>query len=173
MRTIVCIVALIFGALAGGQAGATDKRPAPASGGAATASATAHSTATASQAANATGGAGGAAAVNLTGYGPGGGYGGDNLYVLPAPIGGSNLPAGMCQRSQYRHWAVLFNAISSADGDSFTDLECLQLLMRLEDLKRQPLPRQPVALLTEAMPACAPPAKAKSVAAAKKAGACK
>jgi hypothetical protein len=168
---------------------ATGKPPTATPGSAANASANASSNATANPTANAAGGLGGAASVNVTGYG--GGYGGDNLYVLPAPISGSNLPAGMCQRSKYKHWAVIFNAISSAEGDSFTDLECLQLLMRLEDLKRQPIPVKPVAYVTadtiapqrptvgqqaaEAakVAACEPPAKAKTVAAAKKAGACK
>jgi hypothetical protein len=121
----------------------------------------------------------------------GGASGDSSLYVLPAPVGGANLPAGMCQTSKYDHVAVIWNFVSVAKGDSRTDLECLQLLMRLEDLKRQPIPVKPVAYVTadsvnpadsairqpektaERQLTCTAPAKAKTVAAAKAAGACK
>lgn len=157
---------------------ATGKPPAQ-PGGPATASATAHSTAAATAAANPTAAAYGAP-VSITG----GGYGGDNLYVLPAPISGSNLPAGMCQRSRYHHVAVVWNFVSVADGDSHTDMECLRLLAELERLKAQPLPAKPVHYTMAETPqrpthaqqaeaVCPPPAKAKSVQAAKAAGACK
>lgn len=125
------------------------------------------------------------------GYGGAGGTaiapsGDTSLYVLPAPIGGSNLPAGMCQRSKYSHVAGGWNFISVANGDSHTDLECLRLLIELERLRATPMPKPVVEILTTPPPSyalappvktgqeqCTPPARAKTVAAAKKAGACR
>ena len=128
----------------------------------------------------------GAPVATANGYGYGGsavGSTGDSaFYVLPAPIGGSNLPAGMCQRSKYSHRAFVWNFVSLADGDSHTDLECLRLLIELERLRATPTPKPVVEILTAPPPsyslstsatACEPPAKAKTVSAAKKAGACR
>lgn len=131
---------------------------------------------------SATGGAGGSA------VGGGATDGDTSVYVLPAPIGGSNLPAGMCQRSKYAHFAIGWNFISKADGDSHTDMDCLRLLIELERLRSQPMPKPTVQIMTETADdirrrrellaelqaeakECTPPAKAKSVVAAKAAGA--
>lgn len=163
---------------------ATGKPPAQAPGPAtASATATAHSTSASTAAAHA---AGGSVTGSVTGGAMtmSGGGGGDNLYVLPAPIGGSNLPAGMCQRSRYNHVALGWNLVSVAEGDSHTDMECLRLLAELERLKAQPLPVKPTHYTmadtpqrpTHAMQAeavCPVPAKAKSVQAARAAGACR
>lgn len=163
MRHLIATIAAIVPALALATGGGHTEKPSkpepwPVS-----------STSSASATSGALGGAGGAAAAYAWGS-PG--SGGNDLYVLPAPIGGANLPAGMCQRSRYHHVAVGWNLVSVADGDSHTDMECLQLLVRLEDLRRQPVPAPAVQLLTR--PAvCAPPAKARSVKAAKAAGKCK
>lgn len=134
------------------------------------------------------GGLGGSAAGGAGGSAVGGSAtdGDTSVYVLPAPVGGSNLPAGMCQRSKYAHFAIGWNFISKADGDSHTDMDCLRLLIELERLRAQPVPKPTVQIMTdtaddirrrrellaELQPErCEPPAKAKSVAAAKAAGA--
>jgi hypothetical protein len=51
-------------------------------------------------------------------------------------------------------------------------MECVKMIADLERLNRTPIPPSKVELLTVA-PECAPPAKAKTVAAAKASGACK
>ena len=67
-------------------------------------------------------------------------YGGDSrMYILPAPIHGSNLPAGMCQTSQYSHFAIGWNFVSVANGSSYTNMECLELLVRLKTLRETPI----------------------------------
>ncbi len=158
---VLCALALIAG---GALATEREKIPAP----------SASSTATATS---------GAPTATSSGNGYGGtaiGPSGDtSLYVLPAPIGGATLPAGMCQSSRYQHRAFVWNFVSLADGDSHTDLECLRLLAELERLRATPMPKPVVEILTApsyalAPPAaCPPPAKAKTVTAAKKAGACR
>lgn len=88
--------------------------------------------------------------------------GGDTtLYVLPGPIGGGPLPAGVCQTSSYRHVSVVFGAFSQANGDSHTDMECLKLLAELERLRATPVPRPAVEILTTAppIPVCTPLAR--------------
>ena len=88
-----------------------------------------------------------------------------NMYVLPAPIGGANLPAGMCQSSSYTHRAFVWNFISLADGQSHTDTECLKLLIQLEALRARPMPA-PAPLQIMTAPTCssvaAVPAPSKS-----------
>ena len=109
----------------------------------------------------------------------GGNYAGDsNFYVLPAPITGGPLPAGMCQRSKYHHVSFVWSFVSVADGDSFTDLECLQVLLKIQELRaavdaRPQAPvyasTEPVRVIVEAPPAqsaptCTPPSKPASAA---------
>jgi len=94
--------------------------------------------------------------------------GGDsNVYVLPAPISGTQMPAGMCARSDYSHWSLGWNFVSQAVGQSHTDMECLGLLVRLETVRREPLPKQRVEILIDpphmrepvAGPVCTPLAR--------------
>lgn len=63
-------------------------------------------------------------------------YGGlasdSSFYVLPAPVSGASLPAGICQRSQYRHLSIGWNFYSHANGDSFTDQGCLDAILAVQ-----------------------------------------
>ncbi len=134
-RLLAFALALLsFAALSNGVPQAPPAASSAAYGG--DASAAAHSSATASS------GATSSASVGSSGASNGSVYGGDSrMYILPAPVGGSNLPAGMCQRSDYTHFAVGWNLISVATGQSHTDMECLELLGRLEAVRRTPIPR--------------------------------
>lgn len=75
-----------------------------------------------------------------------------NVYVLPAPIQGSNLPAGFCNDASYIHWSVVWNFISVASGHSKTDQECLSLWFKLQGVLAQESKRpvmQPLSPLTD------------------------
>lgn len=145
MKSIALILALFCGAaLANGKA-----PPSPAT--TSQASATSSAAATASAA-------------------PGGSY---NGWAVALPGHGSPSYAGnysICVRGR----GVLWNAFWSWEPDQ----ECVRLIADLDRLARIPVPAAKVELLTVAPPvaepsACAPPAKAKSVQAAKASGACK
>lgn len=145
MRRLVGVLCLVVSASV--RANGVPPTPPPA---ATTSAASASSEAMAT--AGAYGGAGGAGGQGHGGAASNGSmYGGDsNMYILPGPVGGSNLPAGMCQRSDYTHFAIGWNLVSVATGQSHTDLECLQLLGRLEALRRTP-----VQVKVEIPPSCA------------------
>lgn len=91
--------------------------------------------------------ANGVASVSgVAGYGGVGSTG--DFYVLPAPVTGSNLPAGMCQTSKYEHFSIGWNFYSQAKGDSATDRQCLADIltiqkMRIEASQAKPEPRLP------------------------------
>ena len=75
-----------------------------------------------------------------------------NVYVLPAPIQGANLPAGICIDAAYSHWSGGWNFISKASGYSKTDQECLLLWFKLQGVLAQESKRpvmQPLSPLTD------------------------
>lgn len=47
-------------------------------------------------------------------------------YVMPAPVAAAPLPAGMCQRSSSRAFAIGWNFLSYGRSDSRTEIECLE-----------------------------------------------
>lgn len=78
-----------------------------------------------------------------------------SMYVLPSvALGNGSLSSGFCQSSWYRHRAYLFGIYASADGESKPDMECMSLVARLGDLRATPVPKAPVAVMTQ--PVCAP-----------------
>lgn len=88
-----------------------------------------------------------------------------NAWAVALPGHGSPSYAGnysICVRGK----GILWNAY----WEWVPDPECVKLIAELDRMRAIPVPAAPVALLTEH---CTPPAKAKSVAAAKKAGACR
>jgi len=96
---------------------------------------------------------------------PGGGY---NGWAVALPGHGSPSYAGaysICVRGR----GVLWNAFWSWEPDP----ECVRLIAELDRMARAPIPAPRVELLTVSHETCPAPAKAKSVVAAKKAGACK
>lgn len=118
--------------------------------------------------ANAYGGAGGEGGTGGNGFGGNGGNGfgghgghggqavGGNAsagdyYVLPAPIAGSNLPSGMCTRSKYNHFSIGWNFLSVANGDSHTDMECLNAILTVQKFRAEAKaePRLPPMTLAE------------------------
>jgi hypothetical protein len=103
-----------------------------------TGNASSSATAQASSAASAYGGSDYAQGGNaFGGSASSSGYGGNvsdssNFYVLPGPVAGSNLPASICQTSQYRHFSIGWNFLSTANGDSHTDHECLNMILTVQ-----------------------------------------
>lgn len=63
-----------------------------------------------------------------------------NFYVLPAPVGGTPLPPGMCARSKSSSFAIGWNFLSVANADSHTDMECLDLLVRVHAMRAAYVP---------------------------------
>lgn len=107
--------------------------------------------------------------------GPSSANGGDySVIALPGAGSAAPLPAGMCTTGHSEAWGVLWNAVWTSKSDTRTDHECLRLWAELERLRATPVPRPAVQILTQPVDSqtCAPPAKAKSVAEAKKAGSC-
>lgn len=97
--------------------------------------------------------------------GAGGNVSGD-AWAVALPGHGSPSYAGnysICVRGSGFGWNFMWSWSP--------DMECVKMIADLERLNRTPVPVAPVALLTE--PKCEVPANAKSVTAAKKAGACK
>ena len=84
-----------------------------------------------------------------------------SMYVLPSvALGSGSLSSGLCQSSWYRHRAYLFGIYAAADGESKPDMECMGLVYRLGELKATPVPKAPVAIMTQ--PACPSPKPVKT-----------
>ncbi|MBE7420671.1 MAG: hypothetical protein HS128_23490 [Ideonella sp.] len=103
--------------------------------------------------------------------------GGDySVYALPG--GGAAAPSVVCVRWRWYGWGIY--------GSQDADQECLRLVAELERMRATPPPAAPVTYVSIDLPkagapaspadsrqTCTPPARARSVAAAKAAGACK
>lgn len=154
MKVILLCALAAFASIAAANGAPPSPPPAAGYGGSASASvavdARAQSSSLSDSASSATSGASSASTGSV--------YGGDSrMYILPAPVGGSNLPAGMCQRSSYSHFAVGWNLVSVANGQSHTDMECLELLVRLEALRRSPASAPHTPSAPVAAPVAPPP----------------
>lgn len=111
--------------------------------------------------------------------------GGGDYSVIALPGSSATaapLPAGFCQVGESHAQGFVWGLYWHSDSATKIDKECLRLLTELERLRATPAPTPTVHIMTApiAQPApaaqavaCIPPAKAKSVAAAKAAGACK
>lgn len=99
--------------------------------------------------ANAYGGSGGngfGGAASASGFG-GSVSDNSNYYVLPAviPVSGGSLPAGMCQTSGYKHSSRSFLLFgwSDAEGQSHTDMDCLNAILTLQRFRAEAAMHKP------------------------------
>lgn len=78
------------------------------------------------------------------------------FYALPATsLAGGALSSAMCTTSSYTHRSYVWGLFASADGQAKPDMECVTLVNRVEAMRAQPAPVQPVTILTSP-PAAAP-----------------
>lgn len=78
------------------------------------------------------------------------------LYALPSTsLAGGALSSAMCTTSSYTHRSYIWGLFASADGQAKPDMACISLVNRVEAMRAQPVPQQPVAIYTSP-PAAAP-----------------
>lgn len=103
---------------------------------------------------------------------------GGDYSVIALPGGGAAAPSVVCVRWRWYGWGIY--------GSQDADQECLRLVAELERMRATPVPAAPVTYVSIDLPkdgapaspadsrqTCTPPAKARSVAAAKAAGSCR
>lgn len=94
-----------------------------------------------------------------------------SMYVFPAPVYATPLPANLCPKGDSLAWSIGWNFFSYASSSTRTEMECLEKWVELNRVRVEVPPVAPVSFLTSVPvpPVCPTPAKRKVVGVVKKA----
>ena len=85
--------------------------------------------------------------------------GDSHVYLLPSAGSAAQLPSGMCNKGQSEASGYFWNFYWTSTSSNSSDLDCVKLLVRLEELRREPIPSRPVVYPTVNAPLCTPLAR--------------